>query len=129
MSMLTESEQAIGWKFFLVDRNLSHEDIKNTFADFFEIDLDDILVIDSSDTPDQEVCESSLMICEKSTIKGDFCISLSVYLDREFEDEELEEDGIKILQFFCETLKCNCLILDPSEDDLNDENACLFIQG
>jgi hypothetical protein len=36
---------------------------------------------------------------------------------------------LEIIGSFSEILACNCLILDPSKDNLEDEDSCLFVQG
>jgi hypothetical protein len=131
MTLDTEQSAPMGWKLFLVDRVLSNDEIASTFAEIFDLESDDVMVIEAEEETDDELPENILILCERSPVKGDFQICLSIYP----QDDELEKivnknnDDIEVIKRFADILECNCLIVDPHQEDLNDEDACLFIQG
>jgi hypothetical protein len=131
MTLDTEQEAPMGWKLFLVDRVLSNDEIASTFAEIFDIDSDNIMVIEVEEETNDELPENIQMLCERSPVKGDFQICLSIYP----QDDELEEvvkennDDTEVIRRFANILACNCLIVDPHQEDLNDEDTCLFFQG
>ncbi|NJR31644.1 MAG: hypothetical protein HC778_00640 [Chamaesiphon sp. CSU_1_12] len=76
---ITEQEAPMGWKLFLVNRVLSNDEIVSAFAEIFDIELDDVMVIESEEDSDDELPDNILMLCERSPVKGDFQICLSIY--------------------------------------------------
>ncbi|MFM6152442.1 MAG: hypothetical protein ACKPE3_05470, partial [Sphaerospermopsis kisseleviana] len=124
MTLATEPQTPMGWKLFLVDRDLSNEEITSTFAEIFEIDQDDVLLIEETDDISEDLPKNIQLVCERSIVKGDFQISISVY------PQDIVFDGeVEIIELFSNILNCKCLILDPGKENLNDEDACLLIQG
>ena len=97
------------WQEFLVDRNLSENEIANAIAQLFLIPLTDVLVID--DIVEADVSDRVRVLCERMSVEGDFSVRLSIYL----RDSNLEQSDstLKIGQF-CELLNCQCLVPDES---------------
>jgi hypothetical protein len=97
------------WQEFLVDRNLTENEIANAIAQVFLIPLTDVLVVD--DIVETDVSERIRVLCERMSVEGDFSIRLSIYL----RDSNLEQSDstLKIGQF-CELLNCQCLVSDES---------------
>jgi hypothetical protein len=120
----TELETPMGWRLFLVDRVLSNEEIASTFGEIFDLEPEDILVITAEEEIDNQLPENISLVCERATVKGDFQLSLCIY-----PQNDLFDANIEIVESFAKILSCNCLIIDPDPEDLNDEDACLFIQG
>jgi hypothetical protein len=121
---LDTKPEPMGWKLFLVDRDFTNDEIATTFAEIFKVNKNQVFIIEDNYELNNELTEDILIVCEKVLIKGDFKISLSIYL-REFE----KDDEIEVVEKFSEILNCNCLILDPFKEELNDEDACLLVQG
>ena len=121
---------AMGWKLFLVDRDLSNHEIATTFAEIFEITEDDVIVFEEVEVFGDNLSDNIQLICERTSVKGDFQLLLTIYLQG-YELEEIAEKmgELEIIGSFSEILGCNCLILDPSKDNLKDEDSCLFLQG
>jgi hypothetical protein len=128
---LDTKPEPMGWKLFLVDRDLSNDEIVSTFAEIFEIAQDDVKVIEETDEIGNDLSENTRLVCERSPVKGDFQLSLSIYpQDSELEDIAEEIGGeLEIIGRFSEISECNCLILDPSKENLEDEDACLLIKA
>jgi hypothetical protein len=97
------------WQEFLVDRNLTENEIANAIAQLFSIALTDVLVVD--DIVETDVSDRVRVLCERMSVEGDFSIRLSIYL----RDSNLEQSDstLKIGQF-CELLNCQCLVSDES---------------
>lgn len=97
------------WQEFLVDRNLTENEIANAIANLFLIPLTDVLVVD--DIVETDVSERVRVLCERMSVEGDFSIRLSIYL----RDSNLDQSDstLKIGQF-CELLNCQCLVSDES---------------
>jgi hypothetical protein len=97
------------WQEFLVDRNLTEDEIASAIAQIFLIPLTDVLVVD--DIVETDVSDQVRVLCERMSVEGDFSIRLSIYLH----DSNLEESNstLKIGQF-CELLNCQCLLPDES---------------
>ena len=97
------------WQEFLVDRNLTENEIANAIAQVFSIPLTDVLVVD--DIVETDVSDRVRVLCERMSVEGDFSIRLSIYL----RDSNLEQSDstLKIGQF-CELLNCQCLVSDES---------------
>jgi hypothetical protein len=97
------------WQEFLVDRNLTGNEIANAIAHLFLIPLTDVLVVD--DIVETDVSDRVRVLCERMSVEGDFSIRLSIYL----RDSNLEQSDstLKIGQF-CELLNCQCLVSDES---------------
>jgi len=97
------------WQEFLVDRNLTENEIANAIAQLFLIPLKDVLVVD--DIVETDVSDQVRVLCERMSVEGDFSIRLSIYL----RDSNLEQSNstLKIGQF-CELLNCQCLVPDES---------------
>lgn len=97
------------WQEFLVDRNLTENEIANAIAQLFSIALTDVLVVD--DIVETDVSDQVRVLCERMSVEGDFSIRLSIYL----RDSNLEQSDstLKIGQF-CELLNCQCLVSDES---------------
>lgn len=97
------------WQEFLVDRNLTKNEIANAIAHLFLIPLTDVLVVD--DIVETDVSDRVRVLCERMSVEGDFSIRLSIYL----RDSNLEQSDstLKIGQF-CELLNCQCLVSDES---------------
>ncbi|MEG4631106.1 hypothetical protein QUB56_16110 [Microcoleus sp. AR_TQ3_B6] len=97
------------WQEFLVDRNLTENEIANAIANLFLIPLTDVLVVD--DIVETDVSERVRVVCERMSVEGDFSIRLSIYL----RDSNLDQSDstLKIGQF-CELLNCQCLVSDES---------------
>jgi hypothetical protein len=97
------------WQEFLVDRNLTENEIANAIAQLFSIPLTDVLVVD--DIVETDVSDRVRVLCERMSVEGDFSIRLSIYL----RDSNLEQSDstLKIGQF-CELLNCQCLVSDES---------------
>lgn len=97
------------WQEFLVDRNLTENEIANAIAKLFLVPLTDVLVID--DIAETDVSERVRVLCERMSVEGDFSMRLSIYL----RDSNLEQidSTLKISQF-CELLNCKCLVTNES---------------
>lgn len=97
------------WQEFLVDRNLTENEIANAIAHLFLIPLTDVVVVD--DIAETDVSDQARVLCERMSVEGDFSIRLSIYL----RDSNLEQSDstLKIGQF-CELLNCQCLVPDMS---------------
>ena len=97
------------WQEFLVDRNLTENEIANAIAQLFLIPLTDVLVVD--DIVETDVSDRVRVLCERMSVEGDFSIRLSIYL----RDSNLDQSDstLKIGQF-CELLNCQCLVADES---------------
>jgi hypothetical protein len=97
------------WQEFLVDRNLTENEIANAIAQLFSIPLTDVLVVD--DIVETDVSDQVRVLCERMSVEGDFSIRLSIYL----RDSNLDQSDstLKIGQF-CELLNCQCLVSDES---------------
>lgn len=97
------------WQEFLVDRNLTENEITNAIAKLFLVPLTDVLVID--DIAETDISERVRVLCERMSVEGDFSMRLSIYLRNS--NLEQSDSTLKIGQF-CELLNCQCLVPDES---------------
>lgn len=96
------------WNDFLIDRNLSNDEVVATISQVFSVSPADVLVVD--DIAEADVSESIRLLCERMSVQGDFSIRLSIYL----RDSKLELEPNSIIRQFCGMLHCKCLISDSS---------------
>lgn len=131
MTFGTETQTPMSWQLFLVDRDLDNDEIASTFAEIFEIVQDDVLVIEEQDDISENLPENIQLVCERSPVKGDFHIAISIYLPESNSEDIANEVGgeLEIISRFSEILQCDCLIIDPARENLEDEDACILIQG
>ncbi|MBW4637915.1 MAG: hypothetical protein KME05_06715 [Gloeocapsa sp. UFS-A4-WI-NPMV-4B04] len=94
---------------FLIDRNLSEDEIRATISPVFSVSPIDVLVI--NDIAEAKVDKNIRIICERLPVKGDFLTRVCVYLH----DSKLTKPTptLTISQFCC-ILHCKCLISDDS---------------
>lgn len=97
------------WNDFLVDRNLSNDEVVATISQVFSVSSADVLVVD--DIAEADVSERIRLLCERMSVQGDFSMRLSIYL-RDSKLEQLEPKSI--IRQFCGMLHCKCLISDSS---------------
>jgi len=108
------------WEEVLVDRELTDDEVMTTMVALFAVSPDAVLVVD--DITAANVSEKLSVVCERTPIRGDFSLRLSIYLH----DPALEQlDRIAIVGQFCDLLHCKCLI---SDDSVNPY-AMLLVEG
>lgn len=97
------------WNEFLVDRNLSKDELRATISQLFSVAPIDVLVV--NDIAEAKVGKNIHIICERLPVRGDFLIRLSVYIH----DSQLAQlEPELIIKQFCCILHCKCLISDDS---------------
>jgi len=108
------------WEEVLIDRNLTDEEIITGISKVFSVSKTDILIVD--DIAEIHVGERFRIVCERTLVKGDFPLKLSIYLY----DAKLAQLNAKvIIGRFCDILHCKCLIPDNSSNPY----SMLLIQG
>lgn len=97
------------WNEFLVDRNLSKDELEATISQVFSVSPREILVV--NDIAEAKVDKNIRIICERLPLRGDFLMRLSIYLH----DSQLKQlDPKLVIKQFCCILHCKCLISDDS---------------
>ncbi len=106
------------WQDVLVDRTLTDHEVIITLADLFSIASTEVLVV--PEIPSVPVSEHTRIMCERTSMLGEFPLMLSIYL----RDPRLEllDRSILLLQF-CSKLRCRCFVGD---DSLNPYSGVLF---
>lgn len=94
---------------FLIDRNLSEDELKATISQLFSVSPIDVLVI--NDIAEAKADKNIRIICERLPVKGDFLTRVCIYLNDSKLAKPISESTIKE---FCTILHCNCLISDDS---------------
>ena len=75
------------WNDFLVDRNLSKDELGATISQVFSVSPIDVLVI--NDIAEAKVDKNIRIICERLPVRGDFLMRLCIYLnDSQFKQLE-----------------------------------------
>lgn len=97
------------WNDFLVDRNLSKDELGATISQVFSVSPIDVLVV--NDITETEVSEHIRVLCECLPAQGDFSMKLFIYV-RDSKLAQLNPE-LSIKQFCC-ILHCKCLISDDS---------------
>jgi Helicase HerA, central domain len=126
----SEIEEAMSWRYLLVERDLSLSEIVNAIIKVFSLKPEEVLVINDEKELDIEISENIKLLCEKNTVDGDFKISLSIHLNNINLQELTEEIGneLVIVGNLCNFISCKCLIFEPVTER-KDENSCLLVHS
>ena len=99
------------WQDVIVNRKLTSDEVTWGICQLFSLESSEVLVVD--DIYKAKISENVKVICESTSISGEFCMLISIYL----RDPKLAHYSVRrTIGRCCKILNCTCLISDESNN-------------